>query len=122
MFDVTQPNRCLTETVTQVFSVEERNIRTFVTTDTTEGIHVFARSGYFSLDPTLSILNATILYSFSVCMYTEHCIATVLLQYSILYKNGMNIAIFLFLMLLFLNILYNKNLKQFFLTIKILYI
>ena len=45
---------------------------------------------------------------FSVYIYTEHSITTVLLQYAVLYNNGLNIVIFLFLMFLFLKILYNK--------------
>ena len=32
-------------------------------------------------------------YTCSVCIYTEHSITTVLLQYAILYKDGMNIVI-----------------------------
>ena len=57
------------------------------------------------------ILNEIILYACSVYIYTVHSIATVLLSYSIIYLNGMNIVtyvIFLFLMLLFLTILDNK--------------
>ena len=51
-----------------------------------------------------------LLCKFSVWIYTEDSITTVLLQYAMLYKNGMKIVIFLFLVLLFLKILYNKRL------------
>ena len=57
------------------------------------GMHVFARSGYFSFSHTGDTLSEPTLYTCSVWIYIEHSITTVLLQYAILYKNGMNIVI-----------------------------
>ena len=100
MYNVTQPNRCLAETVAHVFSVEGRN-----TNVCDQWPQTWQRACRCLLDQvTLALLTlwVTVLYSFRVYICTEHSIATVLLNYSILYNNGMNIVIILFLMLLFL--------------------
>ena len=76
------------------------------------GMHMFARSGYFSFSRTLEI-HWTKVYTVQI-LSIPFILNTVLqlYYYSMLYyiKNGMNKVIFLFLMLLFLKILYNKTL------------
>ena len=59
--------------------------------------HMSSRVGqsvsYISLTGLVThsvMLTEIILCKFSVYIYTEHCIMTVLLQYAILYNNGMN--------------------------------
>ena len=51
------------------------------------------RSGDPGLITPSVILNKSILCQVSVYIDTEHCIANILLQYAILYENGMNIVI-----------------------------
>ena len=62
-----------------------------------EGHEHVGRDRVTLASPTLwSYTEQKMLCKFSVYSYTEHSITTVLLQYAILYKNGMNIVIFYF--------------------------
>ena len=84
--NVTQPNRCPTETVAQVASVERCN--------TNVSDHILDRACMYLLDlvtlasPALwRYTEQKMLCKFSVYSYTEHSITTVLLQCAILYKK-----------------------------------
>ena len=95
MYYVAPLNRCLTDTMTPASKSPCVDVEAI-----TGHAHVFARSGYVSFSHTLSILYAKIL-----CANSQYklILSTVLrlYYYSMLYyiKNGMNIIIFLFLML-----------------------
>ena len=85
MYNLTKPNMC-----PSLYVLTETR-QPLLTTNSTVHVHVLGRSGYFSF--STDTLNGTTLCKFSVYFYTEHSITTVLLQYAILYKNGMNIII-----------------------------
>ena len=79
----TQPNRCLNCLNMLTGTGQTTDSNCWACTCLLDQVTLdFPQIGDTLSEPTL--------YKCSVCIYTEHTIMTVLLQYAILYKNGMN--------------------------------